>query len=128
MYETAADVTGVLVARAAGVSFEDALQERICEPLGMKDTAFSVRAETISRLATAYVRDDATGTLVVEDGPAGTWSRPPAFEGGGGGLVSTADSALESCKPSQPVLGWRHVLLRCHEYPVRRLAVVPGPL
>ena len=38
MYETAANVTGVLIARATGRSFGDALRERICDPLGMKDT------------------------------------------------------------------------------------------
>lgn len=90
MYHTAADVTGVLIARATGMSFGDALRERICGPLGMKDTAFSVGGENISRLSTAYERDDATGEIVVEDGPDGYWSRPPAFESGGGGLVSTA--------------------------------------
>ncbi len=94
MYELAADVTGVLIARATGMSFGDALRERICEPLGMKDTAFSVDGESVSRLATAYERDDATGGLVVEDGPDGNWSRPPAFEAGGGGLVSTAGDYL----------------------------------
>ncbi|HEY4026144.1 MAG TPA: serine hydrolase domain-containing protein, partial [Candidatus Dormibacteraeota bacterium] len=94
MYNTAANVTVVLIARATGMSFGDALRERICEPLGMKDTAFSVGGESISRLATAYVLDDATGELVVEDGPDGHWSRPPAFESGGGGLVSTADDYL----------------------------------
>ena len=94
MYHTAADVTGVLVARATGMSFGAAMRERICEPLGMKDTAFSVGGESISRLATAYQRDDATGEVVVEDGPDGYWSRPPAFESGGGGLVSTADDFL----------------------------------
>jgi CubicO group peptidase (beta-lactamase class C family) len=35
MYDTAADVTGVLIARATGMSFGDALRERICDPLGM---------------------------------------------------------------------------------------------
>ncbi len=94
MYHTAANVTGVLIARATGMSFGDALRERICEPLGMKDTAFSVAGENISRLATAYQRDDATGEIVVEDGPNGYWSRPPAFEDGGGGLVSTASDFL----------------------------------
>src|SRR5712691_6608510 len=95
MYHTAADVTGVLIARATGMSFGDALRERICDPLGMKDTAFSVGGESIGRLATAYARDNAvTGEPVVEDGPDGQWSRPPAFEGGGGGLVSTADDYL----------------------------------
>ncbi|MGD0239406.1 MAG: serine hydrolase domain-containing protein [Streptosporangiaceae bacterium] len=94
MYHTAADVTGVLIARAAGMPFGDALRERICEPLGMKDTAFSVGGESISRLATAYQRDEATGALVIEDGPDGYWSRPPVFESGGGGLVSTGGDFL----------------------------------
>jgi CubicO group peptidase (beta-lactamase class C family) len=94
MYHTAANVTGVLIARATGMSFGDALSERICGPLGMKDTAFSVPAENISRLATAYQLDSATGEIVVEDGPDGYWSRPPAFEDGGGGLVSTASDYL----------------------------------
>jgi CubicO group peptidase (beta-lactamase class C family) len=40
MYETAANVTVVLVSRATGTSFGAALQQRICEPLGMKDTGF----------------------------------------------------------------------------------------
>jgi CubicO group peptidase (beta-lactamase class C family) len=95
MYHTAANVTGVLIARATGKSFGHALRERICDPLGMKDTAFSVDGESIDRLATAYERDNAAnGEPVVEDGPDGQWSRPPAFESGGGGLVSTADDYL----------------------------------
>ena len=95
MYETAANVTVVLVARATGKSFGEALRERICDPLGMKDTAFSVGGESIGRLATAYARDDAaTGGPVVEDAPDGRWSRPPLFESGGGGLLSTADDYL----------------------------------
>jgi Beta-lactamase. len=61
----------------------------------MKDTAFSVGGESLGRLATAYERDNAaTGEPVVEDGPDGLWSRPPVFESGGGGLVSTADDYL----------------------------------
>jgi CubicO group peptidase (beta-lactamase class C family) len=93
MYEIAADMTGVLIARATGMSLGDALRERIFEPLGMKDTAFSVDSESIGRLATAY-ECDAAGELVIEDGPDGRWSRPPAFEAGGGGLVSTAADYL----------------------------------
>jgi len=95
MYDIAANVTGVLIARATGISFGEALRERICAPLGMRDTGFSVGRESISRLATAYARDTAvTGDPVVADGPDGQWSRPPAFEGGGGGLVSTAADYL----------------------------------
>ena len=64
MYDSAADVTGVLIARATGMSFGDALRVRICDPLGMKDTGFSVGGESLARLATAYERDDAaTGEI-----------------------------------------------------------------
>ncbi len=94
MYDTPANVTGVLIARATGMSFGDALRERICGPLGMKDTGFSVAGENIGRLATAYERDGATGEIVVEDGPDGYWSQPPAFEAGGWGLVATAADYL----------------------------------
>ncbi|BFU45350.1 serine hydrolase domain-containing protein [Krasilnikovia sp. MM14-A1004] len=95
MYHTAANVTGVLIARATGMSFGEALRERICDPLGMRDTGFSVGAGKIGRLATAYERDNAaTGEPVVEDGPDGRWSRPPAFEAGGSGLVSTPEDFL----------------------------------
>ncbi|WP_033439168.1 serine hydrolase domain-containing protein [Saccharothrix sp. NRRL B-16314] len=91
MYDTASNVTGVLIARATGVSFGDAIRDRLCDPLGMKDTAFSVSGDDIARVATAYHRDNAaTGEPVVDDGPDGRWSRPPVFESGGGGLVSTA--------------------------------------
>jgi len=34
MYETGADVTGVLIARATGKSFGDALRDRICDRSG----------------------------------------------------------------------------------------------
>jgi CubicO group peptidase (beta-lactamase class C family) len=90
LYDTASNVTGVLIARATGMSFGDAFRERLCEPLGMKDTAFSVSGADLARLATAYQRDSPAGARVVDDGPDGRWSRPPVFESGGGGLVSTA--------------------------------------
>jgi CubicO group peptidase (beta-lactamase class C family) len=61
----------------------------------MKDTGFSVGGQSTGRLATAYERDNAAnGEPVVEDGPDGRWSRPPVFESGGGGLVSTAEDYL----------------------------------
>jgi CubicO group peptidase (beta-lactamase class C family) len=91
LYDTAANVTGVLIARATGRSFGDALRERICDPLGMTDTAFSVGPEDLVRFATAYEHDR---DGFVQDAPDGRWSRPPVFESGGGGLVSTAADYL----------------------------------
>jgi CubicO group peptidase (beta-lactamase class C family) len=90
MYNTGACVLGVLLARAAGQSFGEVLRTRVFEPLGMADTAFWTRHT--GRLATAY-RPTPTG-LMVADPPDGAWSRPPAFEDGAAGLVSTADDLL----------------------------------
>ena len=95
MYNTGSDVLGVLIARASGQPLEAFLRERIFEPLGMKDTGFSVPAASLDRLATSYWTDPGSGQLVVYDeAKGGQWSRPPAFPSGAGGLVSTIDDYL----------------------------------
>lgn len=91
-YQISSDLVGVLVARVTGQSFETFLRERIFDPLGMKDTGFHVPAEKIDRLPTLYAPDPQTGEFHVwDEAEGGRWSQPPAFQGGGGGLVSTAD-------------------------------------
>jgi CubicO group peptidase (beta-lactamase class C family) len=90
MYNTGAQVLGVLAARAAGQPFSEVLTTRIFEPLGMRDTGFWT-ADT-HRLATAY--QPTPDGLVVLDAPGGKWSRPPRFGDGAAGLVSTADDLL----------------------------------
>lgn len=95
LYNTGSDVLGVLIARASGQPLETFLRERLFEPLGMKDTGFSVPAGKIDRLATAYWTNFQTGaTELYDTATGGQWSRPPAFPSGGGGLVSTADDYL----------------------------------
>lgn len=90
MYNTGAQVLGVLLARAAGLSFPDVLRTRVFEPLGMRDTAFWTTQT--HRLATSY--QPTPDGLVVWDEPDGRWSRPPAFPDGAAGLLSTADDLL----------------------------------
>jgi CubicO group peptidase (beta-lactamase class C family) len=95
LYDTASDVLSVLIARAADQSLEKFLQERIFEPLGMKDTGFSVPPEKIDRLATSYSVNYKTGALeLYDEAKGGQWSRPPRFPSGGGGLVSTVDDYM----------------------------------
>ncbi|MFD2082379.1 CubicO group peptidase, beta-lactamase class C family [Actinopolymorpha cephalotaxi] len=92
MYNTGADLLGVLIERASGQSLETFCRRRIFEPLGMKDTAFSVPANKLNRFATSYEPDPETGALRVYDPAAGgQWASPPAFQAGGSGLVSTVD-------------------------------------
>ncbi|WP_239469887.1 serine hydrolase domain-containing protein [Archangium violaceum] len=96
MYDTGLTVLGVLIARASGQPLEDFFRERIFEPLGMKDSGFSVPAAKLDRLPTCYVRDPATGMLGVFDAAGGDsrFSHPPGFPSASGGLVSTADDYL----------------------------------
>jgi CubicO group peptidase (beta-lactamase class C family) len=89
-YNTGSDVLGVLISRVSGKPLPDFLAERIFQPLGMKDTGFSVPERSLNRLATAYGTNFHTGALEKVD-PAfdGQWSRPPAFASGAAGLVSS---------------------------------------
>jgi CubicO group peptidase (beta-lactamase class C family) len=104
MYNTGSDVLGVLVARVSGQPLETFLRERLFEPLGMKDTSFSVPEDSLDRLATSYWTDAASGKLVVYDeARSGQWSQPPAFPSGAAGLVSTIDDYLAF---GQMMLSW----------------------
>jgi len=99
-YHTGADILGVLLARAGGLSLDKLLRERLFDPLGMVDTGFSVPPDQAHRLPPEYAADHSAGPgsggLIRYDpgGAAGQWSRPPAFPSGGGGLVSTVDDYL----------------------------------
>ena len=90
-YSHATEVLGFLVARIEGKPLGEVLQERIFGPLGMTDTSFWLAPEKRDRLARLYQMTEA-GLKDVSFPHADT---PPAFEGGGGGLISTADDYLK---------------------------------
>jgi CubicO group peptidase (beta-lactamase class C family) len=92
-YSHATDVLGFIVGRIAGTGFREFLAERIFAPLGMTDTDFFVPAEKRERAAVVYKQDDKTGTL--EPVKFHSTGSAPAFCGGGGGLISTADDYLK---------------------------------
>ena len=90
LYHTGAEVLGVLVSRAAGQPLEAFMQERIFDPLGMRDTGFSVPPASLDRFGACYGMDP-TDPYDPRDGQ---WATPPAFANGGDGLVSTIDDFL----------------------------------
>ena len=95
MYHSGSEILGVLIARVSGQTLGAFLSERIFAPLGMEDTGFSVPEAKIDRLATCYQTDLATGQVVVlDEARGGRFARPPVFESGGAGLVSTVDDYL----------------------------------
>jgi CubicO group peptidase (beta-lactamase class C family) len=92
-YSHATDVLGFLVGRIAGTGFREFLMERIFRPLRMTDTDFWIPPEKRARAAVVYRQDNETGAL--EPVEFKRHETPPAFCGGGGGLVSTADDYLK---------------------------------
>ncbi|WP_329002267.1 beta-lactamase family protein [Kribbella sp. NBC_00709] len=91
-YQISSDLVGVLVSRVSGQSYDAFLRERIFEPLGMKDTGFWVPGDQIDRLPPLYAPDPETGEFHVwDEAEGGRHSALPDFQGGGGGLNSTAD-------------------------------------
>ena len=91
-YSHATDVLGFLVARIEGKPLGQVLQARIFDPLGMGDTGFWTPPEKRGRLAKLY---KALPEAPLEDVSWDDPEIPAAFEGGGGGLVSTADDYLK---------------------------------
>ena len=115
IYHTSAEVLGVLISRASGRSLERFMRERLFEPLGMKDTTFSVPANKLDRFAASYTTHPQTGELSLFDAAdGGQWSKPPAFESGGGGLVSTLDDyyAFSRMMLNKGTLGKERILSR----------------
>jgi CubicO group peptidase (beta-lactamase class C family) len=92
-YSHATDVLGFIVGRIAGAGFREFLVERIFAPLGMTDTDFYVPPEKRERAAVVYRQDDKTGAL--EPVAFHATGSAPAYCGGGGGLISTADDYLK---------------------------------
>ncbi|MBL7739418.1 MAG: beta-lactamase family protein [Chitinophagaceae bacterium] len=89
------DLLGCLVEVISGMSLNDFFRTKIFEPLGMKDTYFTLPAEKAKRLVHLY-GEDSTGKLVKSGGNmlngAGLATYPLekyAYYSGGAGLSST---------------------------------------
>jgi CubicO group peptidase (beta-lactamase class C family) len=94
-YSIAVDVQGYLVEKFSGMPFADFLRTRVFEPLGMKDTAFYVPKEKLSRLALVH-NGSPNGLVVDENRPDPTVV--PLGPSGGGGLFSTAMDYARFCE------------------------------
>jgi len=93
-YSFATDVLGYLVQVVAGMPFDQFLQQRIFEPLGMVDTDFWVPSEKVDRFAAVYSQDELGGLKVLDTPDINHYTHPTQCPSGGGGLVSTAGDYL----------------------------------
>jgi CubicO group peptidase (beta-lactamase class C family) len=81
----------------SGMTFDQFLQKRLFDPLGMKNTTFYPTDEQRAQLVTAYAKNKDTGALeAVPPRPEfGPRDRPPQ---GNGGLYSTAPDYARFCQ------------------------------
>jgi CubicO group peptidase (beta-lactamase class C family) len=94
-YNAGSLVLSVLVARASGLPLEDFFRTRIFQPLGMKETGFSMPADVTRRLPSHYMTNPQTGKMELQTLSAPSeWTKPPAFPSGAAGLLSTVDDYL----------------------------------
>lgn len=94
LYSVSLDVMGLVIQRASGMSFQDFVQRRLFDPIGMNDTLWRLRGERDrSRFAALY--NYANGERRVIDPVAETaYADPVTLYPGGAGLVSSARDYL----------------------------------
>jgi len=97
-YSVAIDVMGYLVQKLSGQTFGEFLRTRLFEPLGMKDTAFSVPQSKLDRFCSCYQPRQGGGLRLQDDAGKSTYAEPPKLESGGGGLVSTLHDYMRFCR------------------------------
>ena len=102
-YSVSVDVQGRLVEAVAGMSFGEFLESRLFGPLDMQDTSFIVPKGKLDRLAQIYspkgtgeganaflTANTSTELVVAQPAVNDGYMEGATFEGGGGGMVSTA--------------------------------------
>ena len=92
-YSRSTDVLGRLIEVISGQTLGAFLAERICDPLGMTDTGFSVPEKHHGRVAEPFAKDPDTAM----DVSLLDVKRTAVFESGGGGMVATAMDYARFC-------------------------------
>jgi CubicO group peptidase (beta-lactamase class C family) len=85
------ETLGRIVEIVSGLTFDQFLQKRIFEPLGMKDTAFFPSGDRMPRVVTLYQRKD----NALERIETPSWLATKTLFSGAGGLWSTAEDYMQ---------------------------------
>lgn len=92
-YGVSTDICGYLVEVLSGKPLDQFLEERIFQPLKMRDTHFEVPDEKDNRFVTNYTTKE--GKIVAIDHPSNSrYTKEVTLFSGGGGLVSTTNDYL----------------------------------
>lgn len=87
-YSVALDLMGRVIEVASGKPFDEFLEDRLFDPLGMTSTGFQVAKKDLPRLATNYGIVGGT-PLPIDPAEASIFAEKPPFPMGGAGLVSS---------------------------------------
>ncbi len=87
-YGSNIDWAGMVVEGITGKRLGEVMRTRILDPLGMRDTAFTMTPSMQARQATIHAREDRDGSLLPLDGV--TLPQEPELHMGGHGLYGTA--------------------------------------
>jgi len=97
-YSVSIDVVGRLIEVLSGQPLDQALAERVFNPLGMDQTGFWVSERSAGSLVACWAQPP-SGDVVVFDRPESSrWLERPSMLSGGGGLVSTTEDYVRFCR------------------------------
>lgn len=95
LYGPSVDVQARLVEVLAGAPFEQVMRERVLEPLGMRDTQYTLRPDQRQRISALYTREPDGRFVRVPDAEALALNGSDrALTPGGWGLTSTLDDYM----------------------------------
>lgn len=93
-YSLSLDVIGGLVELVSGMKLSEYMKENIFDPLGMKDTSFTLDEAKADRLAVQYKYNSSTRTREVMGKYENPFRFGTEYESGGAGLYSTVDDQI----------------------------------
>ena len=99
IYGPSINVASRVVEVVSGMPFQDFVQQRILNPLGMTATKFFLEEKDAVRLTTLYAPEGQESLRVLDPGTVSSKliSGPKVFYSGSGGLVSTLEDYLIFC-------------------------------
>ena len=98
-YSVSTDLLGHVIEQVSGQGLDEFFDQRVFQPLGMRDTAFHVAVEKLDRFANNYgPRQTQAGIKVIDHADNSKFARRLNLLSGGGGLVSTAPDYMRFCQ------------------------------
>ena len=94
-YSLSTDLLGRVLEAVSGKSLHALLNEKLIQPLGMKDTSFLIPASKVARIAEPLLIEPLTGGPMA---PVLDLTKPMGNDSGGAGIATTADDYLRFCQ------------------------------